>query len=176
VAPRPGAGVNGHVTRATGLLHHVEIWVTDLAASEASLGRLLVRLGYAESMRWTTGVRYDLGGTYLVVESGPGVTGPHERRRAGVNHLAFHAGTRADVERLAQASVADGWTLLFADRHPFAGGPHHVAAYLADAAGFEVELVESSVAASADLVTAEDPVDPVGVDDAAGTTTDVRQP
>jgi hypothetical protein len=32
-------------------------------------------------------------------------------------------------------------TLLFADRHPFAGGPDHYAASLEDGDGFEVELV-----------------------------------
>ena len=36
-----------------------------------------------------------------------------------------------------------GWSLLFADRHPGAGGPAHYAAYLEDAQGFEVELVAS---------------------------------
>ncbi len=39
------------------------------------------------------------------------------------------------------ASSAYGWTLLFADRHPYAGGPQHYAAYLADRHGSEVELV-----------------------------------
>jgi hypothetical protein len=34
-----------------------------------------------------------------------------------------------------------GWRLLFADRHPFAGGPNHYAAYLENEDGFEVELV-----------------------------------
>jgi hypothetical protein len=31
--------------------------------------------------------------------------------------------------------------LLFPERHPYAGGPDHYAAYLEDAYGFEVELV-----------------------------------
>jgi hypothetical protein len=30
---------------------------------------------------------------------------------------------------------------LFPERHPYAGGPDHYAAYLEDADGFEVELV-----------------------------------
>jgi hypothetical protein len=34
-----------------------------------------------------------------------------------------------------------GWTLLFPDRHPHAGGPDHYAAYLENTDGFEVELV-----------------------------------
>lgn len=132
-----------------GALHHVELWVTDLAAAEATLGRLLLRLGYTRTRRWTTGVRYDLGGTYLVLEAGPDVSGRHERTRAGVNHLAFHAGSAEEVDALTRAAVADGWTLLFPERHPFAGGPMHRAAYLADGAGFEVELVASAAEAPA---------------------------
>ena len=128
---------------ARGTLHHVELWVTDFAASEATVGRLLLRLGYVETRRWPSGVRYDLGATYVVLEAGPDVTGPHERTRAGLNHLAFHGGTADEVDALTEAAVADGWTLLFADRHPFAGGPGHRAAYLADPAGFEVEIVAS---------------------------------
>jgi hypothetical protein len=31
--------------------------------------------------------------------------------------------------------------LLFADKHPYAGGQEHYAAYLASTDGFEVELV-----------------------------------
>ena len=34
-----------------------------------------------------------------------------------------------------------GWRLLFADRHPHAGGPGHHAASLEDEDGHEVELV-----------------------------------
>ncbi|MFE5292157.1 hypothetical protein ACFQ8T_08265 [Isoptericola sp. NPDC056618] len=65
----------------------------------------------------------------------------HDRRRPGLNHLALHAGSRAQVDTLAAAAPRHGWTLLFADRHPYAGGPDHYAAYLEDADGFEAELV-----------------------------------
>ena len=37
--------------------------------------------------------------------------------------------------------AASSRRLMFADRHPFAGGPDHRAAYLEDADGYEVELV-----------------------------------
>lgn len=40
-----------------------------------------------------------------------------------------------------QDGPAHGWTLLFPERHPHAGGPDHYAAYLASTDGFEVELV-----------------------------------
>ncbi|WP_258726464.1 VOC family protein [Cellulomonas sp. NS3] len=137
-----------------GALHHVELWVTDLAASEATIGRLVLRLGDAETRRWATGVRYDLGGTYLVLEAGLDVSGTHERTRAGLNHLAFHAGTPDEVDALTQAAVADGWTLMFPERHPFAGGSEHRAAYLLDGSGFEVELVASTERAPAPGVVA----------------------
>jgi hypothetical protein len=47
----------------------------------------------------------------------------------------------AAVDRLVEQAPAYGWTLLFADRHPYAGGPEHYAAYLTDDSGYEVELV-----------------------------------
>lgn len=55
--------------------------------------------------------------------------------------MAFHGGSRDDVDRLVAAAPAHGWTLLFPDRHPFAGGADHYAAYLEDGDGFEVEVV-----------------------------------
>ena len=42
---------------------------------------------------------------------------------------------------LVADTAEGGWTLMFADRHPFAGGPDHYAAYLENTEGFEVELV-----------------------------------
>ena len=77
-----------------------------------------------------------------MLESGPDVErGPYSRRRPGLNHLAFAAGSEADVELLARRAASHGWTLLFADRHPHAGGAEHYAAYLENDEGFEVELV-----------------------------------
>lgn len=126
----------------TGLLHHVELWVPDLAAAVPRWAWLLGELGYEELQRWDQGVSYALGPTYLVLEQSPAlIDGPHERLRAGLNHLAFHAGSRADVDRLVDAAADHGWHLLFADRHPHAGGPDVYAAYLEDDDGYEVELV-----------------------------------
>lgn len=71
------------------------------------------------------------------------VEGPHDRRRPGLNHLAFHAGSRADVDALTAGAPAHGWTLMFADKHPHAGGPQTYAAYLSNTDGYEVELTAS---------------------------------
>ncbi|RBY79533.1 glyoxalase [Geodermatophilus sp. TF02-6] len=125
-----------------GVLHHVELWVRDLDAAEASLGWLLEALGHERERTWATGRSWRLGETYVVVESGPDVLdGPHQRTRAGLNHLAFWAGTAQQLDDLVTDALRHGWSLLYADRHPYAGGPQHRAAYLEDADGFEVELV-----------------------------------
>jgi catechol 2,3-dioxygenase-like lactoylglutathione lyase family enzyme len=82
---------------------------------------------------------------YVVLEQSPALIGDrHDRRSPGLNHLAFWAGTPAELDALVAEAPAHGWTPLFADRHPFAGGPDHRAAYLEDGDGYEVELVSSS--------------------------------
>lgn len=132
------------------MLHHVELWVPDLARAEESWGWLLTTLGYAlVEQDWAAGRSWRYGQTYLVLEQSPALTAAeHDRCRPGVNHLAFHAGDRAVVDRLTAAAPEHGWSLLFADRHPYAGGPDHYAAFLADRDGFEVELVASEGSAA----------------------------
>jgi catechol 2,3-dioxygenase-like lactoylglutathione lyase family enzyme len=130
------------VESGRGALHHLEVWVADLDAARTSWGWLLERLGYTRGDVWERGESWHLGTAYVVLESGPDVLdAPHERRRPGINHVAFHAGTHDELDALVADAQEHGWSLMFADRHPYAGGVHHRAAYLEDAAGFEVELV-----------------------------------
>ena len=125
-----------------GRLHHVELWVADLAATKASLGWLLGELGWSPFQSWDAGRSWRLDTTYLVVEQSPAMTaGRYDRMRPGLNHLAFHVASPAEVDRLVEEAPAHGWTLLFADRHPHAGGPDTYAGYLEDTEGLEVELV-----------------------------------
>jgi catechol 2,3-dioxygenase-like lactoylglutathione lyase family enzyme len=132
-----------------GTLHHVELWVPDLTRAVDSLGWLLERLGYALHQEWPAGRSWRLGPTYLVVEQSPALTGSrHDRCAPGLNHLAFHVGDDAEVERLVAEGSEHGWTLMFPDRHPFAGGGDHYAAYLENQDGFEVELVAASFSPS----------------------------
>ncbi len=132
---------------SVGLLHHVELWVPDLHAARPRWAWLLGALGYQPLQSWNHGLSYRLGPTYLVLEQSSALLdGRHERCRAGLNHLAFHAGTRDDVDRLVEDAGRHGWHLLFGDRHPFAGGPNYYAAYLEDEDGFEIELVADDLA------------------------------
>jgi catechol 2,3-dioxygenase-like lactoylglutathione lyase family enzyme len=129
---------------SAGLVHHIELWFPDLPRAERSWGWLLTALGAAPFQSWPHGRSWRKDGTYVVIEQSPALAGDrHERRFPGLNHLAFHAGTAAELEALVAEAPAHGWRLLFADRHPFAGGAGHRAAYLEDEDGYEVELVAS---------------------------------
>ena len=123
-------------------LHHIELWVPDLAAAWHSWGWLLTELGWTVSDPGETTFEAQHGDVYLFVEQSPALSGRvHDRLAPGVNHLALHAGTRSHVDAMVAAAPEHGWTLLFPDRHPHAGGPQHYAAYLENEAGYEVELV-----------------------------------
>ncbi|MEV0269163.1 MAG: glyoxalase [Hamadaea sp.] len=126
----------------TGTLHHVELWVPDLDRAVASWGWLLTELGYEQFQDWPGGRSWRLGPTYLVVEQSPAMNaGEHDRHRPGLNHLAFTVSGRDRVDQLVAVAPAHGWSLMFSDRHPYAGGPEHYAAYLENVDGYEVELV-----------------------------------
>lgn len=123
-------------------LHHVELWVPDLGRAVASWGWLLGELGYEQYQDWEMGRSWRHGPTYLVVEQSSAlIASEHERRRPGLNHLAFHVDTRGRVDALVTSAPNYGWSLMFADQHPYAGGLGHYAAYLENTDGFEVELV-----------------------------------
>jgi catechol 2,3-dioxygenase-like lactoylglutathione lyase family enzyme len=128
-----------------GQLHHVELWVPDLQRAVDEWSWLLTRLGYQPFQEWSAGRSWRLGSTYLVVEQSPAMLGSeHERHRPGLNHIAFHAGGRDEVDALTRSSHLHGWTLMFPDAHPYAGGADHYAAYLVNADGYEVELVATA--------------------------------
>lgn len=125
-----------------GMVHHIELWVPNLERSTRSWGWLLEALGYHPFQSWPHGRSWRLGDAYVVVERSPALSvAEHDRRRPGLNHVAFHGGSRTDVDALVVEAVTHGWTVLFRDRHPFAGGADHYAAYLEDLDGYEVELV-----------------------------------
>lgn len=123
-------------------LHHVEIWVPDIDEVSGGWGWLLERLGLALTGEWPGGRTWSAGDAYVTLTTSPNVsTGEHDRRRAGVNHLAFWGGTRAEVDAIISAAEAQGWRPLYQDRYPYAGGPDHYAGWVENDQGFKVEIV-----------------------------------
>lgn len=131
--------------RARPGLHHVELWTHDLAASEPSWHWLLTRLGWAPERvdGWELGRIWRWAdGTYIVLEQSEDVVGSrHERTAPGLNHLALTCASRDVLDRLRAEAAEHGWTEMFADRYPHAGGDDHTAWYAENAEGFEVEVV-----------------------------------
>lgn len=126
----------------TGIIHHVELWVADIDRAIATWGWLLEQLGYGPFQEWPGGRSWRAGPTYFVCEQSPDRTATrHDRRRPGLNHLAFHVTSTQLADALTVEAQQHGWRLMFPDRHPYAGGEGHYAAYLENADGFEVELV-----------------------------------
>jgi catechol 2,3-dioxygenase-like lactoylglutathione lyase family enzyme len=124
------------------MLHHLTLWVPDLARAEPSWRWLLGELGYrVEAPR--EGVllfRCDEGVSIVMEQSKDMVPGMlHSRLRPGLNHVAFHVPPLTSVDYLVSAAADHGWKALPIDGHPIAGGADVV--YLEDRDGFEVELV-----------------------------------
>jgi len=122
--------------------HHVEVWVADLAQARTEWGWLLERLGFEPTSSWPEGQSWEAGGAYLTLTTSPNTVGTdHDRRRPGVNHLAFHGGTREQVDAIMTDASVHGWQPLYHERYPHAGGPDYYAGWLENSAGFKAEIV-----------------------------------
>lgn len=125
-----------------GTLHHVEIYVRDLETSRQFWSWLLERLGYTLYQEWDAAFSYLLGETYIVfvqVEDRY-LDIPYHRCRAGLNHLAFHAESREFVDQITLELRNRGITILYQDRHPFAGGEGYYAVFFEDPDRMKVEI------------------------------------
>ena len=123
-------------------IHHVELWVADLDDAVGEWGWLLTRLGFKLKQEWPSGQSWQGGASYLTFTTSPNLSSPiHDRRSAGLNHLAFNAGPVSVVDAIMTDAPAQGWTPLYQERYPNAGGPGHYAGWLANSAGFKVEVV-----------------------------------
>lgn len=126
-----------------GQLHHVEIYVTNLTRSREFWDWLLSRLNYEVYQEWDAGVSFRLGATYLVFVQTESkyLDIPYHRCGTGLNHLAFHGGSRADVDRLTEELRARRIAILYEDRHPYAGGEDYYAVFFEDPDRIKVEVV-----------------------------------
>jgi catechol 2,3-dioxygenase-like lactoylglutathione lyase family enzyme len=65
----------------------------------------------------------------------------YHRSRVGLNHLAFHAASREQVDQITRKLKEKGISILYKDKHPFAGGDSHYAVFFEDPDRIKVELV-----------------------------------
>ncbi len=127
---------------STGVVHHIEIYVRDLPTSIEFWGWLLLQLGYSEFQAWDQGISYIKDDTYIVfVQTEEKYLDiPYHRCRSGLNHLAFHAGTKEFVDTITAELKSRGVTILYPDRHPHAGGEDSYAVFFEDPDRMKVEI------------------------------------
>lgn len=122
--------------------HHVELWVAEIEEAREEWGWLLRRIGFEPAGEWPEGRSWQADGAYLTLTTSPNLTAAeHDRRRAGLNHLAFRGGTAEQVDAIMAEAEAHGWRPLYHERYPHAGGPQHYAGWLENSAGFKAEIV-----------------------------------
>lgn len=123
-------------------IHHLQIWVPDLARAERSWGWLLEELGYALDRRWDHGRVWRHDDTAIVIEASPDMVPGmlHSRLRPGMNHVAFSVPGDVHLADLVGAADEHGWRRLDGGAgHPLPADVRVV--YLEDRDGFEVELI-----------------------------------
>ncbi|WP_163102111.1 VOC family protein [Peribacillus alkalitolerans] len=128
------------------MLHHVELYVRSLSDSRRFWGWLLEELGYSLYQDWDQGFSYKMEGTYLVFVQAENrfLDIPYHRCRPGLNHLAFWAKSREEVDIFTEKLKQQNITILYTDKHPYAGGPSHYAVYFEDPDRMKVEIVAPS--------------------------------
>jgi catechol 2,3-dioxygenase-like lactoylglutathione lyase family enzyme len=125
------------------MLHHVELYVSDLERSVQFWTPLMKMLGYT-SEPWSGGMNYVRSEVdayiCLLPAAREHLAAGYHRQRIGLNHLAFRAGSRAQVDRIAAWIQDAGHVLLYQDRHPFAGGPGYYALFCEDPDRIKLEV------------------------------------
>lgn len=123
-----------------GELHHLELYAADFEAAVGFWGWLLGELGYERKNDWEGGRSWRNGPLYLVLVAASNPDHPFDREAPGLNHLAFYAASREQVDDLtAGVREREDASVLYEDRHPYAGG--YYALYCEGPEGVKVEVV-----------------------------------
>ncbi|WP_123534470.1 VOC family protein [Halosimplex salinum] len=127
-------------TGRAGQLHHVELNASDLTTATEFWDWFLGALGFERKDEWDDGRSWENGPTYVVLVQAENAEPSFDRGAAGLNHLAFHAASREQVDEIT-AGVRERATatLLYEDQHPFAGG--YYALYCEGPDGLKLEVV-----------------------------------
>lgn len=127
---------------ARGQIHHIEIYVSDLKRTVSFWEWFLKDLGYEVYQQWESGISFKLDDAYLVFVQTEEkyLDVPYHRCRVGLNHMAFHASSREEVDEMTDKLKAKGMSILYPDRHPYAGGENYYAVFFEDPDRIKVEF------------------------------------
>lgn len=129
-----------------GIIHHIEIYVSNLERTIEFWGWLLSELRYKKYQEWKEGISYKLLDSYIVfvqTEKKYQNTTYH-RKRTGLNHIAFYVESPQIVDYFTIQLKKRKVNILYEDKHPFAGGDDYYAVFFEDPDRIKVELVASN--------------------------------
>jgi catechol 2,3-dioxygenase-like lactoylglutathione lyase family enzyme len=131
-----------------GMIHHLDLTVRDPAASRGFYDAVLGFMGYrcvredARGYDWAlpvpAGQHCSIG---VVRAAGDGASRRHDRCSPGLHHVAFHAESRADVDRLYRRLLEIGATVLDAPAVYPQYSAGYYAVFFADPDGLKLEFV-----------------------------------
>lgn len=135
-----------------GLIHHIDLTVSDLNRSRPFYDHLLTYMGYVRSDDHANGTDWDWQGDGpfhsigILVSRGEEAGRVHDRYSPGLHHLAWTADSREDVDRLHAELIARGATILDAPADYPRYGPVYYALFFADPDGLKLEYVYGATA------------------------------
>lgn len=124
------------------MIHHIELNVSNLTISRQFYDKLFPLLGYKLFQDWPEGFSYRKGKEYVVFVQTPPefLEAGYHRKAAGLNHLAFHASSTAEVDTITEAMRQSNAKILYEDRHPYAGGKETYAVFMEDPDRLKIEI------------------------------------
>ena len=128
-----------------GAVHHIDLTVMDLARSGSFYDQVLGFLGYQRTRNDAVGSNWELrddGRLICEVDIRAARSDrAHDRYTAGLHHLAWHAESRADVDRLHERLLAMDARILDAPADYPQYGAGYYAVFFADPDGLKLEFV-----------------------------------
>ncbi|HKX87818.1 MAG TPA: VOC family protein [Sphingopyxis sp.] len=129
-----------------GLVHHIDLTVTDKDRSRLFYDAVLGFFGYRRAADYDHGSDWDREGEPFhsigIIEAhGPGAARTHDRYAPGLHHLAWTAGSRDDVDALHDLLRSIGAAILDAPADYPRYGPTYYAVFFADPDGLKLEFV-----------------------------------
>ena len=127
------------------MLHHVELYVSDLKKTKSFWRNILEHIGYKQTGSWGNGFTLSRDdGPYLtfVQVTDRHADRPYHRSGVGLNHLAFRLDGREKVDVLRAYCKKKKYPMLYDDRYPFAtGGTDYYALFVEDPDRMKLEFV-----------------------------------
>jgi glyoxylase I family protein len=140
--------------KARGLVHHIDLTVSNVALSRIFYDRVLGYLGYERADDHPDGSDWNRIGSEpfhsigIVRTHGTGATKTHDRYAPGLHHLAWTADSRDDVDHFHDLLIEWDVPVLDTPADYPRYGPDYYAVFFADPDGLKLEFVSGATGAA----------------------------